>query len=305
MTNTELSSIATEAKEISHSIALPLGKLPFGISLPRFISDYASVGHMEHYRHIPHSTYSALEKIKFTLGRDAEKTFLRAALAEGVACLISSKTLDTLPHRIFQHHIKQLKRILKISAENSECFDIENDLFLKDFGLVTLRLYAAAAGVLDIRCGIPRSIIANEGWRAAPRNLLKLIRLGGVKPFIQTHVHMSYLENFNEDGRNELYRCCSDLYKIRPELLGTIGSSWFYDPFLKTISPHLSYLLDIPKKGGAELFFIEKGGSAINNATFKSKNRRKLYEEGKYMPKTYMIAWGKKDHIKWSLYSKN
>jgi len=41
------------------------------------------------------------------------------------------------------------------------------------------------------------------------------------------------------------------------------GSSWFYDPLLADISPHLNYLRDVPMAGGAELFFVGTGTALL------------------------------------------
>ena len=59
------------------------------------------------------------------------------------------------------------------------------------------------------------------------------------------------------------------------------------------MSPRLGYLRDTPVDGGARLFFFEEGGSSISNSLSTSPTRRKLYDEGKYMPKSYMLVWGK------------
>ena len=139
-----------------------------------------------------------------------------------------------------------------------------------------------------------------EGLAGVPTNLLKFARLGGFKPYVQIHTHLSYLDEFNEEGWNECYRCCADLCRVRPELLGMFGSSWFYDPVLADISPRLDYLREIPVKGGAELLFVEEGGGAVGNALSTSPSRRKLHEEGKYMPKSYMLAWGRKAQMAWA-----
>jgi hypothetical protein len=66
------------------------------------------------------------------------------------------------------------------------------------------------------------------------------------------------------------------------------------------VSPRLGYLRDTPIQGGAHLFFYEEGGSSISNSLSTSPTRRKLYDEGKYMPKSYMLVWGKRPQIAWA-----
>lgn len=295
-----LTTISAEAKDYASRIAATLGRLPEGVAFSGFIRHYAVVGSLDHYRHVPDSAQAMVRKLAAAQGDEAARAFLRGALGQGIAELIDSGRLEALPPRIVHHHSKHLKRIAAAIAEDADWFSLDNDLFLKDCGLVTLRLYAAAAQLLDPRCGIPRSLATKGGLGNLPGNLLKFMRLGGFKPFLQIHTHLSNLDDFNEEGWNECYRCCADLYRVMPELRGMFGSSWFYDPALAQISPRLDYLRDIPVKGGAELFFYEKGGSAIGNALATSSSRRQLYEEGKYMPTSYLLAWGRAAQTDWA-----
>ena len=300
MPHPALMILAEEAGYNASRAAGALGRLPDGISVAGVIADFATVGDFDHYRHVPDPVRSALAQVEALGGRDALRLFLRAVLGQGIAELITSGRLEALPPRIVHHHSKQLRRIAAAIAEDADWFDIDSDLFLKDVGLVTLRLYAAAAQLLDTRCGIPRSLLFRQGLAKIPAIALKFTRLGGFKPYIQIHTHLSNLEDFNEEGRNECYRCCADLYRIRPDLLGMFGSSWFYDPVVEELSPRLDYLRRIPVLGGAELFFVEAGGGAIGNAISTSPSRRKLYEEGKYMPTSYMLAWGRQQQMSWA-----
>lgn len=181
-----------------------------------------------------------------------------------------------------------------------EWLDVEHDLFHKEFGIATLRLYVAGAQLIDPRCGIPRSILFKGGAGTVPGNVAKLLRLGGFRAYFQIHTHKFMLDTFNAEGWNECYRCCAELYALHPEVRGMYGSSWFYDPALDVVSPRLFYLRAIPMAGGAELFFVEESGDALNNSLSTSPTRRKLYEEKKYSPKSYMLAWGRVKQIAWA-----
>ena len=163
-----------------------------------------------------------------------------------------------------------------------------------------MRLYAAGAQLIEIHSGIPRSLIFCGGIFSALTKLKSMLALGGFRPYFQIHTHQFMLDAFNEPGWEECYQCCADLYAIHPEVLGMFGGSWFYDPALHVISPRLGYLRDTPLQGGAQLFFLESGGSSINNSLATSPSRRKLYDEGKYMPKSYMLVWGKNQQIAWA-----
>ena len=79
-----------------------------------------------------------------------------------------------------------------------------------------------------------------------------------------------------------------------------MGLSWFYDPYLKEISPSLNYLREIVIDNGGSLYYVGPNESAIRNATLLSMKRKELYEEGKYMPTNYLYIWPKKKLIQWA-----
>jgi hypothetical protein len=226
--------------------------------------------------------------------------FLKAAIMQGLLETLLSERFAQLPLRVRSQQIRQMQRIVADGNDIADWLRVDHDIFYKEFGIATLRLYVAGAQLVDYRCGIPRSILFKGGINAFPKNVAGMLRLGGFRTYFQIHTHKLMLDSFNEEGWNECYLCCAELYRVHPEVLGMYGSSWFYDPALDAISPRLSYLRSIPASGGAELFLMEKGGSAINNSLATSPTRRKLYEEGKYLPKSYMLAWGRAKQMAWA-----
>ena len=79
-----------------------------------------------------------------------------------------------------------------------------------------------------------------------------------------------------------------------------IGSSWFYDPPLETISPRLAYLRLNPLKGGA--FIIHQGPAPIHSerASASSPTRKALIESGEYTPSSWLVAWPRATLIPWA-----
>ena len=78
------------------------------------------------------------------------------------------------------------------------------------------------------------------------------------------------------------------------------GGSWFYDPVVSQISPRLAYLSDVPKQGGAKFFLAAKSGDFAHDAISTSPSRRKLFDEGRYKPASYMMIWSKNAQIYWA-----
>lgn len=258
------------------------------------------LGPYDHYKVFPAPVHAAADQVRALCGEEGLRRFLRAVLASAVLSTVASDRYRALPPRCAANQARHLLRIAGDADDRADWLDLGHDLFQKEFGLATLRLYAAGAQLVDYRCGVPRSTPMREGVLKALPKLLVFGRLGGFRPYFQIHTHSFNLDAFDEPGWEECYLCCAELYRVHPEVLGMFGSSWFYDPALDAISPRLAYLRTTPQAGGASLMFVVEGGEAINNATATSPSRRRLFEEGTYKPTNYMLVWGRRDQIDWA-----
>ncbi len=264
-----------------------------------FIAAATELGPMDHYKVYPSAARAVAAGIAAEHGADTLRRFLRAAIASAIVATIASARFLNLPPRVAA---QQRRHFLRMAGDDSlpEWLSLDQDLFHKEFGLATLRLYAAGSRLVDYRCGVPRSVMLKQGWKRTLPALWYMARLGGFRPYFQVHTHTFNLDQFNEAGSEELYLCCAELYALHPQVLGMYGSSWFYDPAMARVSPRLCYMIDTPLAGGATVLFVLHGGDALNNALSKSETRRKLYAEGKYMPSIYIILWGKKAQLAWA-----
>lgn len=265
-----------------------------------FLASTIPAGRLVTYKQFPLKSYQILDASATWDGEHSKRIFLLLALAVGVIDTIRSPRFRKLPEIIQSNQLTHFERVVSMEDFEGEWLTLDNDLYQKDLGLVTLRLYASGAQLIDYSCGISRSIIAREGLWKAPRNLYYFLRVGGFKPFFQIHTHKSDLSKFDESGWEACYHGCAALYETHPDALGMFGASWFYDPVLEDISPRLSYLRRTPSDGGAEIFFYQEGGDAIGNALSTSSTRRNLYDQGSYMPKSYFLVWGKNEQMAWS-----
>jgi hypothetical protein len=121
-------------------------------------------------------------------------------------------------------------------------------------------------------------------------------------PWFRIHTDSNNLTDFNEQGWDDCYLRIAELlqHPFRKHIRGMVGTSWFYDPQLIEISPHLSYLQTRPLERGA--FFLRHRSDPISTgfALKKSKTRLRLYKENKYIPKVYSIVWPRKGLIDWA-----
>lgn len=113
--------------------------------------------------------------------------------------------------------------------------------------------------------------------------------------FFQHHTHTSLLRRFNSEGWNRTYDLVAELLVANEDHKGFCGASWFYDPQLENISPRLVYLAADPIAGGAERFHL--GEDHTGSALSKSNTRVKFYDQGKYLPQSYLLVWYRKSMI--------
>jgi hypothetical protein len=266
----------------------------------RFIESEKRIGLIHHYKSFSDIGREIIESVRVKYGEDALRPFMRIVLLKAVIGLVNGDEIASLPRIVASDQRRHLLRIALDSDTSSDWLNISHDLFHKEFGLASLRLFAAGAQLIDVRCGVPRSMLFKNGLWGLPNLAYAFARLGGFKPYFEIHTHIFNLERFNEEGWADCYRACAALYDVFPRSLGMFGASWFYDPAIEQISPRLSYLRKTPLAGKAMILYCDTGESAKANALSTSSSRRALYEAGKYTPKNYMLIWGKSDQIAWS-----
>ena len=179
-------------------------------------------------------------------------------------------------------------------------FDLNSDVYIKDLQCFSGRMVACGAQVVDLRSGMPRKLILTDGLLNLTRNCSFLLRTGGFAPFCEIHTHTPTLSDFNSEGWDECYRCIAEILEVNRSLKGMIGSSWFYDPALESVSPNLRYLRHRPLENGAKLFRIGPLPASKRDALATSKTRNKLHDEGKYIPTHYALVWPRDELLQWA-----
>jgi len=233
----------------------------------------------------------------------AERKLIRRAvvakMALGLPAVIEKLNL---PKSILDLYPGAFDRLVRhLSTNINDAYDITDDFFRKDIDFVMGLSVPCGTPVVDLRSKILIRSVLRSLFR--PGNLMAILRYIGVGvtgTWFCIHTESRNLSDFNEQGWDECYYRIAELLERRKTVRGVFGTSWFYDPQLLTISPHLVYLRRRPLERGA--FFIRHGSSQVDieRATVKSKTRRDLYKEGKYKPVTYSLIWPREAIISWA-----
>jgi hypothetical protein len=140
----------------------------------------------------------------------------------------------------------------------------------------------------------PRSV------KNAMKNGLKVLRaiLGEYKLYVVIHTADRQRSKFTPKHMTQGYHYIAELLELRKNLAGVYRASWFLDPALKTMSPRLAFLWELPCNNGAELVYL--GLNNEGKALEAAPARQQAYQQGDYLPRTFAYHWQRNDLIAWS-----
>lgn len=167
---------------------------------------------------------------------------------------------------------------------------------------LALSVPGAKSQVIDLSSPLgPKQMLQHALQGRGFRPLRRYLAAGAKKePWLEVHTESRWLRGFNEEGWNDAWATAAELCRVRPELAGMIGSSWFYDPPLTEISPRLAHLRLNPLNGGA--FMVHQGPGEIHTlrAGTASASRKALIDSGEYTARSWLMVWPRKELIAWA-----
>lgn len=216
--------------------------------------------------------------------------------------LIKSLKKLYLPKSVMELYPENFEILKNCYIKNQirEC-NIKNDFYCKDIRFVLgISIPCGAQDVDKIAKFSFLSCILSSLRSKRFYPMLWYLNHGAYGKWFRIHTDTRNLKDFNEDGWDRCYLRIVELLKRRKSIKGMVGTAWFYDPQIVKISPRLAYLQKNPIERGA--FSFKHGISKIDieRATSKSKTRKRLYKEKKYIPVSYSILWHRKDMIEWA-----
>lgn len=197
-----------------------------------------------------------------------------------------------IPEKFHFLYDQQLQRIeILLTSKPDSYFAFDNDPFRKDLAILRHRLIPCGAEFATPFSGISRSLIFKGGLRQAAKFIQVIARCRGIKPFLELHMHPHFTEAFNPEGWIETYENLADFLAANPPFLGVQSTSWFLDPVIAEVSPHLSYLREISERCGATILYAGEDDSEHSGAFATSQTRRDLYTSGHYKPRLFTRIW--------------
>ncbi len=192
-------------------------------------------------------------------------------------------------HFLYEQQLQRIECLLTHKPDSYFTFD--NDPFRKDLAILRHRLIPCGAEFATPFSGIARSLLFKGGLRQAAKFSQAIARCRGIKPFLELHMHPDFTSGFNPEGWIETYENLADFLVANPSFLGVQSTSWFLDPALAEVSPHLSYLRHVPERCGATILYAGEDDCQHSGAFATSQTRRDLYASGHYIPRLFTRIW--------------
>jgi hypothetical protein len=213
-----------------------------------------------------------------------------------------NKSLPMVTKEAYNRYFEKIINDIDTERNERGFYLYANNLFKKDLGICRLKLIPAGPILLD-NTRLSRRFILRGGIKEFVTRMLFIgFEIGGFGPLLDTHLDTRpdsiSLPLFNPEGWRQFYRITAEIFKLNTEIKGWFGTCWFYDPQIEKLSPKLRYIRELGKQFGGKFFYVGTGEDCIKDATFKSLTRRRLFEEGKYIPTSYLLIVPRKRLLK-------
>ncbi|WP_088330330.1 hypothetical protein [Lacimicrobium sp. SS2-24] len=173
-----------------------------------------------------------------------------------------------------------------------------DDRYFKDLALVSGALFPAGERVVEPFSVLQRSLMFNAGVTQSLQFIKSGLLAGGYKPVFRLHVHLAEQSHLSENSWRLTCLRLAKMLELNPDIKGIVGSSWYYDPQVPAISPHLGFVNKLLAENGAYWFFSHVESS--NSGAFAtSRTRKQAFDAGKYIPRNYVVFWPRRRVLNW------
>jgi hypothetical protein len=227
-----------------------------------------------------------------------------------VAMLASGLSLDSMaiPQSIRDRYV-ELHLELSRSLAGARVYDVAR--YGQDLLLATGMILPV--GVFWVKTPNSHSILTKMSLsrRSASGVVQQLLRYGvdplrealagvGVAPWAEIQFDRRDVRGFDAVSVLESYRQLAELMKVRPDLAGVHGVSWFYDPQLSRVSPTLAIVRQIAERGGGRFVRLQVDKAQTALAVARSPSRQRSFDAGDFKPAPYGLYWARRDLIAWA-----
>ena len=245
------------------------------------------------------------ERLGQTDGVAARAEFLRAmlgALIERNRPRIAALHVPAAVRTLFE---KEYRRIEKdLAARDDGHFDLGSHSVRCDFRIVGFGRIPVGVHHIEVG-GVPRRLVWSGGMTQILRASAVLARAGGWAPFYVSHFSHgikphAFLLVYTPEAQIAWHRNVADCLRLNPDIRGLLATSWWYDPQLARVAPHLRFLREGSIAHGAIQLKSGSTEGARRFAVANSAERQKQYATGEYVPVSYAMVWTRDALLRWA-----
>lgn len=178
--------------------------------------------------------------------------------------------------------------------------DLTKNVFAGLAKVATLRRFPAGQMTWEVS-GIPRSWLPKVPVQHMPRVLEYLWKLGGLAPAFVPHLSATRKDRValvERETNRSWYRMAQSM-QLQPEIRGLVASSWLHSPDTMQATPHMIAFSRAPLENGA-LVVRHHRADLECGVFYRSPERKKLYEEGRFVPTHGLVIWPRKEMLAWA-----
>jgi hypothetical protein len=244
-------------------------------------------------------------RIELAEGPARRAAFLRdalRALIDSHRPRIAGLRLPPTVKGLIEKEYARIERALERAPDDH--FDLRHHSMRCDFRIVGFGRTPLGVEHMEVG-GVPRSLLWKGGLGQVARLARLFVQAGGPKPFYVGHLTHgikphAFLLAYNEKTQEFWHRNVAECLQMNPHIRGFLATSWLYDPQLAQVSPHLAFLRTGSLAHGAVLAHVGPTEGAIRYALAHSPERQRLYDEGKYVPKSHAVIWTRDAMLDWA-----
>jgi hypothetical protein len=226
---------------------------------------------------------------------------LRVLLVRGrprIPALRLPVTVKTL----LEHEYRRIETDL--TTQGDEHYDLANHSMRCDFRIVGFNRIPVGVHHVEMG-GVPRRLLWSGGVTQAFRAAAVLTRAGGWAPFYVSHFahgieRRAFRITYTREAQAVWHRNVAECLRLNPHVRGLLATSWWYDPQLADVAPHLAFLRDGSLAHGAIQLRAGHTEGATRMALANSPMRQQLHAAGKYTPTSYALIWTRQALLAWA-----
>lgn len=295
----DFATISSRAESVAERLVTRNHDLVPDCDFERCLVAATEPGPVDSYRSHAPALSAQWKKLASKHGKSGVDKFNDILMCQAIVRSLDSMESQDMPELVKQEYARNYVRILdRTEAAIESGSQLSNDVLAKDLGLCTKRLLPAGYCIVEIRSSMSRRSALLGGARQF-LDFCKIyyLQFGGRGPFLSNHFHPEWTDLFSNEGRIQMFKVVATIMEWRPAFKALIGSAWFYDPVVATISPHLDFVRNYPEQHGA---FFFRGPPDRSGSALMSSRRQRMCDRGEYVPRKYVMVWTRDSILAWA-----